>query len=247
MNRFIVERVLRRERERKSENKEGPRSRSERESKARRPSSCIFVSFPPPLGTDQSPLPLPDARHWTRGIRSRAHGRERLEKRARGREQGRGTCCEVDALSKSIESLFFFVDLFSFLSYARASLPASRSCKLTRRSSGGHAGGSVQANRKPTHLVVPRVLAKGVVGVGGRHCFSLAFRQRELFFFFLSLFPLPDNAPWPFACPPSGSRRQSGERALRESERHWRVHARREKKASKKRRLKEVESEQSKE
>ena len=164
-----------------------------------------------------------------------------------GESKGEAPAAKSMLYQNRLKVFFFFVVLFSFLSYARASLPASRSCKLTRRSSGGHAGGSVQANRKPTHLVVPRVLAKGVVGVGGRHCFSLAFRQRELFFFFLSLFPLPDNAPWPFACPPSGSRRQSGERALRESERHWRVHARREKKASKKRRLKEVESEQSKE
>ena len=216
MNRFIVERVLRRERERKSENKEGPRSRSERESKARRPSSCIFVSFPPPLGTDQSPLPLPDARHWTRGIRSRAHGRERLEKRARGREQGRGTCCEVDALSKSIESLVFFRRPL-FVSFIRSRVSASLPQLQTDTPIVGRPCRRLRSGEQEADA--PCSTASSCQGSRRRRREALFFPcvQAERAFFFLSLpFPLARQRPLAFCVSPlwlaQAERRESAAR-----------------------------------
>jgi len=183
------------------------------------------LSVPPKIGHTGSPHEL---------VGASAAGEVGTRERARRRHLLRSRCSlSSNRLKSSSRPLFN-------LSFIRSRLSASlRSSSIDTRRADRPRRRLRPHKRKPTNLVVPRVLAQGVVGVGGRH------RCRELFLFL----SLARQRPLDSCVPPFGSRRKSGAESERgERERGERKRAalagarsKRERRASKWRKQRESE------
>jgi len=183
------------------------------------------LSVPPKIGHIGSPHEL---------VGASAAGEVGTRERARRRHLLRSRCSlSSNRLKSSSRPLFN-------LSFIRSRLSASlRSSGIDTRRADRPRRRLRPHKRKPTNLVVPRVLAQGVVGVGGRH------RCRELFLFL----SLARQRLLASCVPPFGSRRKSGAESERgERERGERKRAalagarsKRERRASKWRKQRESE------